>query len=137
MEKQFHCVMLVDDDEISNFISEKIIKNLNITNNVKVVSNGKLALHFVKENCDHSESQPLCPDFILLDINMPVMDGFQFLDEFSKLSVPGFEKIKIIILTSSNNPKDVASAEKYKIDGYINKPLSKEKFEMAMKTLRN
>ncbi len=137
MEKQYHCVMLVDDDEISNFISEKIIRNLNIANSIKVVSNGKLALHYVKESCEHADLQILCPDFILLDINMPVMDGFQFLDEFSKLSIPGYDKIKIIILTSSNNPKDVASAEKYKIDGYINKPLTKEKLENAVKGLSN
>ena len=63
------------------------------------------------------------------------MDGFQFLDEFTKMSVPGHENIKIVILTSSNSPKDVAAADKYKIDGYINKPLSIEKLETVMKSI--
>ena len=132
MKKEFHCIMLVDDDEISNFISEKIIKNLGLSTNLKVVTNGRQALQFVKE---HDVVQMPCPDFILLDINMPVMDGFQFLEEFSRLKVPGNENIKIVILTSSSNPMDVASAEKFKISGYINKPLSKEKLQAVLDVL--
>ena len=132
MKKEFHCIMLVDDDEISNFISEKIIKNLGLSSNLKVVTNGRQALQFVK---DHAITEMPCPDFILLDINMPVMDGFQFLEEFGKMKIPGNENIKIVILTSSSNPMDVASAEKFKISGYINKPLSKEKLQAVLEVL--
>lgn len=119
--------MLVDDDDISNYISEKIIKNLGIAKYLHVSSNGRQALQYIKEDCSKNETKSLYPDFILLDINMPVMDGFQFLDEFSKLDIPHKEDIRIVILTSSNSPKDVAVADRYKINGYINKPLSREK----------
>ena len=129
MPKIYQCVMLVDDDEISNYISERIIKNLGIAKFLHISANGKQALNFIKEECLGQNSSAECPEFILLDINMPVMDGFQFLEEFYKLGFKGMDEVKIVILTSSNSPKDVAFADKYNISGYINKPLSKEKLE--------
>ena len=69
----------------------------------------------------------LFPDIIFLDLNMPIMDGYQFADEFEKISLTIRNKTKIIILTTSLNPSDMERANKYKqIVKYINKPLTCE-----------
>jgi CheY-like chemotaxis protein len=72
----------------------------------------------------------ILPEVIFLDIDMPLMDGFQFLDEFEKLGSNTKEKCKIVMLTSSINPQDVNKSKNYLyVKKYINKPLSQENLE--------
>jgi|SRR6185437_9708038 len=120
--KRINCVLLVDDDNINNFINERLLKKLNITNHVKVAMNGEEALDFLKNN-----NENLHPELILLDINMPVMDGFEFLQEYKKLTPNGHTQPYIIMLTTSTNPNDVDKVKKSDITGYINKPLTESK----------
>ena len=126
--KKFKRVLLVDDELICNYISIKWVNRLDIAENVHVLTNGKLALDFIKENCqkDYSEDDQ---DLVLLDIKMPVMDGFQFLHELEKSTFLYKDRLKIVLLTSSTNVSDIKEACKYKIDGYIEKPLNREKIE--------
>ncbi len=120
--KKINCVLLVDDDNINNFINERLLKKLNITHNVKVAMNGEEALDFLKSNAEN-----LFPELILLDINMPVMDGFEFLQEYKKTNFNGKQQPYIIMLTTSTNPNDVDKVKKSDVAGYINKPLTEPK----------
>jgi CheY-like chemotaxis protein len=118
-------ILLVDDDDISNFINQRVISSANITDHIFITKNGLEALKYLRSQA--SESNGLIPDVILLDVKMPVMDGFEFLEEFEMTEKHLVGKIKIILLTSSNNPSDIEQAKKYNISGYINKPLTSDK----------
>ncbi len=126
--KKFKRVLLVDDELICNYISIKWVKRLDIAENVHVLTNGKLALDFITQNCqkDRLDNEK---DLVLLDIKMPVMDGFQFLQELDRASLQCKEHLKIVLLTSSTKFSDIKEAHKYGVDGYIEKPLNREKIE--------
>lgn len=127
-------VLLVDDDFASNYLTEMIIKDMNFAGPVSSVRDGKAALNVMKTYCLPSgeELQQRCPDLILLDINMPIMDGFEFLDEYQKLHINKDTPIVIILLTTSTNVRDIEKAKKYNITAYLEKPLSEDKLKKAL-----
>lgn len=119
-------VMLIDDNDIDNFINEKIIKGYFFAENVYVHSSSKSALEFLKNLEILKDAPPeLIPGFIFLDINMPIMDGFHFLDEFEKFPKDFRSLIKIVMLTSSINQSDVERAKQFKhVFKFLHKPLT-------------
>jgi CheY-like chemotaxis protein len=119
-----NCTLLVDDDSINNFINQRLIEEMEITGQLSLAENGLEALAYIRE---HGNDDLKCPRLILLDINMPVMDGFEFLQEFENLEFANKEKVKIVMLTTSTSQKDVDKLDGHKIAGYINKPLTEEK----------
>lgn len=130
MNKCFNNVLLVDDDAVSNFINEMTLQEMNFSNFIHVSENGKEALHYLTQSLMECEEYP---ELILLDINMPVMDGFQFLEEFEKLPSNIRKSIRVVMLTSSNATLDISKAKRYNINGYIVKPLCKRKLEEVFK----
>lgn len=116
-------ILLVDDDNIFNFLNTKLLRQSGIADEIHTALNGKEALDLLN---NYYTGAFALPDVILLDLNMPVMDGFAFLEAFKKLSLPRQEKVRIIIVTSSDNPKDRARAKEMGITLYLTKPLSKE-----------
>lgn len=128
-EKKYHAVMLVDDNEIDNLINQKMIEASNISENIFVHSGAKSAIEFLK-NVEKLAKGPVSlylPELIFLDIDMPLMDGFQFLDEFEKLSDSIKDHCKVVMLTSSLNPQDMNKAKKNKyVLKYLNKPLTQD-----------
>jgi CheY-like chemotaxis protein len=86
--------------------------------------NGEEGIRYIKKQCAIGE---ICPELILLDINMPVMNGFEFIREFEKLEIRNKDKVKIIILTTSKNIKDVELLKSLGNFEFINKPLTEEK----------
>lgn len=125
-------VLLVDEDQIDNFINERMITSTNFSEEVVVQSSALAALQWLKNALETNKE---LPQIIFLDLNMPVMDGFEFLAEYDKLikQYPLLkEKVKIIVLSSSISPIDIDRASTnphvYK---YLNKPLT-EKYLQAV-----
>ena len=101
-EAKHRSVMLVDDNQIDNYINEMIIKGTGFAENVFSYSGAMSSLDFFKNIKAISKlSKELLPSYLFLDINMPILDGFQFLDEFSEFSPLLKQEIKIVILTTS------------------------------------
>lgn len=120
--------MLIDDNEIDNFINQKMIEGCGFAENVYVHSSARSALEFLK-NLEKTGNSGInmIPEVIFLDINMPIMDGFQFLEEFKKFREPIRKRAKIAILTTSMNPTDrFKSLRNEFVISFINKPLSKD-----------
>ena len=130
-EKKIKAVMLIDDNEIDNLINQKMIEAASLCENIYTHTGAKSAIEFLKNLEKMADSvNDFFPELIFLDIDMPLMDGFQFLDEFEKLSNDTKGKIKIVMLTSSINPQDMSKAKKYPyVKKYINKPLTQENLE--------
>ena len=119
-------IMLVDDDKIFNFLSEKTITSLGLANEVHFASNGKQALEILEL---FKKGKVERPDIIFLDLNMPVMNGYEFIEAFVMMDIPDKHLITIVVLTSSADPKDVARAKELGIKYYFNKPLSPEEIK--------
>ena len=117
-------VLLVDDDKICNFITEATLNRLGVTEQIHAVLNGKEALEYINHMLTGDR---LLPDVILLDLNMPLMNGFQFIESFRKLDFPKKEEIKIVVLTSSENPEDIVEVKKLCVDHYLTKPIKEKK----------
>ena len=113
-------VLLVDDDTIMNFVNKKTLERLGIIKQIDTALNGKQAIDLF--NGYYAGSNSL-PDVVLLDLNMPVMDGFQFIELFQKLKIPNSEKVKIVILTSSRDQKDQIRAKELGIEHFLSKPV--------------
>lgn len=117
-------VLLIDDDSTFQFIGKALLKYVGVPpENIQSALSGKHAIELLKS---FAASGKALPDLILLDLNMPIMDGFGFLDAFNKLPYPGKEKSKIIVLTSSQNTSDMERVRKFGITAYMTKPLQEE-----------
>jgi CheY-like chemotaxis protein len=123
-------VLLVDDNDTDNFISKRIIEITNFAKDVEVKSSGKAALDFLDENKNDSRQ---LPDLIFLDINMPIVDGFVFLYEFEKFNALIKNKCKVVILSSSDNKRDI---DKIVNNNYVIKFITKPLTETALREIK-
>jgi len=127
MRPKLKTILLVDDDEATNFIHQMVIKQMGCTENIVVRENGVEALEYLTASIDGNYPQP---DLILLDINMPRMDGWEFLEEYKKLDDDQLAKTVIVMLTTSLNPDDKDKANIIPvITGFMSKPLTTEMLE--------
>ncbi|TAH25500.1 MAG: response regulator [Cytophagales bacterium] len=127
--KKYHAVMLVDDNEIDNLINQKMIEASGICEHIFVHSGARSAIEFLKniEKLVKGNLNLYLPEIIFLDIDMPLMDGFQFLEEFDKLSDSIKNNCKVVMLTSSLSPQDMSRAKKnLSVVKYLNKPLTQD-----------
>ncbi len=121
---KFDRVLLIDDNDIDNFINERMITTNQFSKLVVVKNSGESALEYLKE---HSNDPGTLPQIIFLDLNMPVMDGFGFLEKYETLPDSILKTCKVIVLSSSISPEDInrASTNQYVVK-YVNKPLNEK-----------
>lgn len=122
---KFNDVFVVDDDKIFHFIIKKLLVSNNINVEPEFFENGLLAIEGIKSKLDKQQAPP---DLILLDINMPILDGWQFLEEFKMLKNRIQKEISIYIISSSDNTVDRNRANDFKdeIKDYYLKPITIE-----------
>jgi CheY-like chemotaxis protein len=122
-------ILLVDDDPITNFINLRLIKKMDIVDEVTAVTNGEEGLKCLEGRCF---KERISPDLILLDINMPIMNGFEFLEAYNSLQFKNKEKVVIAILTTSALSKDKKKMENLGIKYFVDKPLTEDKIRACL-----
>lgn len=124
-------VMLIDDNELDNFINEKTLEANNFAKKIYSNTSAKSALEFLSNLVTMGEQYvSVYPEVIFIDINMPMMDGFQFIENFKKKNETQLQKPKLVILTSSVYHEDKQKAQSISQDIiFLNKPLTKEMLE--------
>jgi CheY-like chemotaxis protein len=132
MNTRFKNILLIDDDEINNTINRMMIKWADFAEQTITCTSGSEALDYVKKNCLKEGN---CPQVVFLDINMPAMNGFQFLEELKKTSSQFMKKVPVVMLSSSKNDKDIEMANRYNVAGFVNKPLTPEKLHQIASSI--
>jgi CheY-like chemotaxis protein len=120
---KFTDVLLVEDDPITVMVCDRVIKMTLFAEKVKSCENGKIGIDYLSGLSEGDES----PNIIFLDINMPVMNGWDFLEEFEKIKFRFKSVPRIYLLSSTVDPEDHRRAKKFSsVEDFISKPLSKE-----------
>ncbi len=126
---KLNCIALVDDDQTTNFLNKRLIESKGVADKVLIFKNGEEAInHFSKLD----ESSELRPQLVLLDINMPIMNGFEFLDAYKELSDTQKADQIVVMLSSSEQPNDKAEAQKRGIEEYLSKPLTEDNLKTIL-----
>ncbi len=123
-------ILLVEDDAVDIMTIKRCFKQLNITNELLVATNGKMAFDILL-NAIH----PPHPCLVILDINMPIMNGLEFLNQIKKNAA--LKHIPVVILSSSKEEKDIMYCYTQGIAGYMLKPLEYDKFVESIRLLNN
>ncbi|MFD1001384.1 response regulator [Ohtaekwangia kribbensis] len=127
-------VLLVDDDQVCNLISKKTLQRMGIVNEVHTALNGEEAINLLN---DYFQGALSLPDVILLDLNMPIMDGFSFIEAFKRLNIPNKDSMRIVIVSSSQNPNDVRKAKEMGITAFLTKPVTETNLRSAFEDFIN
>jgi CheY-like chemotaxis protein len=126
--------MILDDDTICNFINTRVAETSGFFREIHSLFNGSDALLHLEQV---SNGTVAAPDIILLDINMPVMNGFDFIDRLQRINLPNKDNVSIVILTSSDNMKDKKNAAAKGIRHYLQKPLTLKDLQSVVYSFNN
>jgi CheY-like chemotaxis protein len=121
MKKKLTSILLIDDDPDDNYYHQIILNKMNIVDKVEVAGNGLEAIAYLTSKGVEQ------PDLIFLDLNMPKMNGWEFLEEYKNLNLDQKAKVLIVILSTSANPDDIKRSHAiHEVTGFETKPLSEE-----------
>lgn len=124
MKKKLKNVLLIDDSESDNFYHERKIRKMGITDNIHICYSGQEALDFLKSELEGIHPQPT---LIFLDINMPGMNGWEFLEEYEKLELAQQGEVVLTMLSNSIDERDRARSHEFEtVQGFYSKPLNEE-----------
>ena len=127
MKKKLKCVLLVDDDSDCNFYHQRLLQKMDCTDKVEVAGDGFEAINYLKTSVDGKFPTP---DIIFLDINMPRMNGWEFLEEYSLLPEEQKARMVLVMLTTSLNPDDKERGINCKdVSGFQNKYLDRDNLQ--------
>lgn len=120
MKGKLEKILLVDDDAISNYVTEELLREKGLCQTIVTVTDGRQALVYLQQALAEKPAN-IQGILVLLDLNMPVMDGFEFMEELEALQL--HKRVKVAVLTSSDNYKDISQAKEYSFAAYLQKPL--------------
>ncbi|MDP1800511.1 MAG: response regulator [Bacteroidota bacterium] len=125
---KYKYAMLLDDNELDNFINQKIIEANHFASKIYINTGSKSALEFLNNlSISSTDTLDIFPEIIFVDLNMPMMDGFQFIENLKNKLPEKLKNLKLVILTSSVNPEDKKKASEIALDiTFLNKPLTQE-----------
>jgi len=124
MRKKLNEILLIDDDQVNNFITEKLLIKLKIAETITIKSNGREGLNFINQKC--ISDSPYCPQFIIFDYNMPVMDGLEFLKEINRINFRKDYQVVLLLLAVQIPPHLLKEFVTLGISDYTTKPLDEE-----------
>ncbi len=132
-------IMILDDDELANFINQKVIESCNFSKKIYINTSAKSALEFLNNMLVFGDStEDLLPQIIFVDLNMPLIDGFQFIQLLLKKQNQLIQNIKLAILTSSVHEMDRIKAKEISNNIiFLNKPLTKESLNVFLPTVKS
>lgn len=126
-------ILCIDDDAITLMLCKKVITKAEFSNEIDTALNGEDALKYLDNiiKIKHDDTNIVLPQLIFLDLNMPIMNGWEFLDVFSQENYKStFFDTKVIILSSTIDPKDIEKSKSYSmVTDFLSKPISKEMLE--------
>lgn len=133
--KKINTFCIIDDDDIYQFTTAHLLKKMDLVNKIILFSNGLKAINFLKEEIGNIEN---IPDVLFLDINMPVMDGWEFLEEYLRIKPMIPKTVAIYMVSSSVDEKDVLKAKSISaLSGYLVKPISSQNIREVILEILN
>lgn len=124
---KINCILLIDDDRVTNYLHRVVIQDMGVSQHIEIRQNGKEGLQYLTACAQQGNP----PELVLVDLKMPVMDGFEFVDAYRKLDFPE-DFTRIVMLTTSSNPKDIEKMQEKGIADFFDKPLTEEKLTLLL-----
>ena len=136
MNQKLNCILLIDDDEPTNFLSNMLLEEANCAHHIQTAESGQNALDYLSKTAYSGNGKTALPfpELIFLDINMPAMNGWEFLEEYKEWNEGRHPNTIIIMLTTSINPDDKVKAENIPlVAAFENKPLTSNMIQRVIK----
>lgn len=124
-------ILIIDDDPLTSYLHKRVIDGFNVVHRIEIASNGEEAIEFIND-CIQSEREDKIPQLIFVDLFMPFMDGYQFLEAYKKLNFKNKDSVVVAVLTTSFLHKDKIRVKEYQVKEYVEKPITHEKMRRLM-----
>ncbi|WP_017730855.1 response regulator [Nafulsella turpanensis] len=132
MPEKFSSILLVDDDPTTNHFNKLLLEEMNLSEKIHLAYDGKEALSLIRDTSSVLKDQQQIPSIIFLDLYMPMMNGFEFLEALKERE-DWYQTYWVVLLTSSNQPADIERVNNFKVANILRKPLTSEKVRLVIR----